>query len=94
MSPTTRPYVRRIVLLHAALLLGLVALVSLASYEVYHRTRDHLLTQAARRQELLAKQTASAINSYYSSIAADLTFLRRSENATTTSPTNAAPATK
>lgn len=80
MDPSTRPYARRILLLHLALLVAVIALVSFASYEVYNRTRDQIIAQAKSRQELLAKQTASAIDAYYTSIAADLNFLRRSED--------------
>ncbi|HZZ41615.1 MAG TPA: SpoIIE family protein phosphatase [Tepidisphaeraceae bacterium] len=80
MDPTTRPYARRILLLHLVLLLAVVALVGFAADEVYNRARDQLIAQARSRQELLAKQTASAIDSYYSSITADLNFLRRSED--------------
>lgn len=79
MDPSSRPYVRRIVLLHLVLLAAVIALVSLASYEVYDRARAQIVEQAKSRQELLAKQTASAIDSYYTSIAADLNLLRRSE---------------
>lgn len=79
MDPTTRPYARRILLLHLVLLIIVAGLVSLASDEVYNRTRDQIVGQARSRQELLAKQTASAIDSYYASITADLNFLRRSE---------------
>lgn len=63
-----RRFVIRILLIHGLLLAGVLALVILASAEIYQSTRDEAIEQARIRQELLAHQTCLGIESYYTSI--------------------------
>jgi serine phosphatase RsbU (regulator of sigma subunit) len=63
-------------LVHAALLVPLLALVSLAAHEVHRSSHDQALKQVQKQQELLASQTASGLKGYYDSIFSDLELFK------------------
>lgn len=81
MEEATRRFARRVLLVHLLLLVVVVLLVIAAAREIYHNTRQEVLQQAVQRQELLASQTAGAIEGYYQAILSDLEFARRAEEA-------------
>jgi len=94
MDESARRYARKILLLHLLLLCIVVLLVYFAGREVYQSTRQQVLDQTARRQALLANQTARGIESFYSSILSDLDLLQRSENDENVTTTPAAPTSR
>jgi serine phosphatase RsbU (regulator of sigma subunit) len=79
MDLNARRYARRILALHGVLLLIVLIAVAGAAREIYENTREQLIKQAEERQKLLARQTASGIESHYQSIINDLDLLRRAE---------------
>ncbi len=80
MEESARRYARNILLLHMVLLAVVVLLVYFAGHEVYTSTRQQVLDQTAKRQALLANQTARGIESFYNGVLSDLDLLQRSEN--------------
>jgi hypothetical protein len=80
MDENAKRFARRILAVHGLLLLLVLATVALAAREIYHSMHDQMLDQAIDRQKLLAKQTASGIESHYQSILNDLDLMRRAEN--------------
>jgi serine phosphatase RsbU (regulator of sigma subunit) len=80
MDTAARRFARRILLVHVALLVLVLALVLLALREVYRSTRDEVIAQAQSRQELLTSQTARGIEGHYQSILNTLDLMRRAEN--------------
>jgi serine phosphatase RsbU (regulator of sigma subunit) len=80
MDDTAKRFARRILAVHGLLLLLVLATVAAAAAEIYHSTREQMIAQAEDRQKLLARQTASGIESHYQSILNDLDLLRRAEN--------------
>jgi serine phosphatase RsbU (regulator of sigma subunit) len=94
METVARRYARKILLVHAALLLAVLAAVAVAGRQVYRGARDEVIAQAEGRQQLLAAQTAQGIKNYYASVLTDMDLLRRANMATdapvtTTTPTAA-----
>jgi serine phosphatase RsbU (regulator of sigma subunit) len=75
MEEAAKLFARRIVLIHLVVLVVVVAIVYFASREVYARTRDQTMQQAASRQAMLAGQTARGIEAFYLSIFKDLDLL-------------------
>jgi serine phosphatase RsbU (regulator of sigma subunit) len=81
MEEAARRYARWILTVHVLLLVIVLALVVLASREIYERTREQVLAQAQARQELLTSQTAQAVQDHYASILANLHLIKRAEEA-------------
>jgi serine phosphatase RsbU (regulator of sigma subunit) len=79
MEHAARRFARRVLLIHLVALLIIGILIFLAAREVYTAAREEALEQARKRQELLAKQTSRAIESYYRSILDNLDLQRRAE---------------
>ena len=79
MEDAAKKFARRILLIHLALLMGVIAIVLFASREVYQQTRDQAMEQAKVRQSLLAAQTARGIEAFYHSIFSDLDLLRQAD---------------
>jgi serine phosphatase RsbU (regulator of sigma subunit) len=80
MDLNAKRFARKILLIHLLLLIVVLATVAGAGYEIYTKTREQLIEQAEDRQKLLAKQTASGIESHYQSILNDLDLMHREEN--------------
>lgn len=76
METALRHFVRKVLLIHLALLVVLLVVVFLAAQEVYRSARNHALVQAERRQTILAEETARGVQSYYDSILSDLVLMR------------------
>src|SRR5690242_15768314 len=95
MEDAAKQFARRILLVHLALLAGVIGVVFFASREVYRTTRIEAVEQAKARQSLLASQTARGIEAFYHSIFSDLDLLRQADKdegdetevPTTTQPT-------
>ena len=79
MEEAAKRFVRRILLIHFALLVVVVGLIFVASREVYKQTREQATEQAKARQSLLAAQTARGIEAFYHSIFNDLDLLRQAD---------------
>jgi hypothetical protein len=82
MEQAARNYVRRVVLIHLALLAVVVAGMLLDARSAYRHTHEQVLEQARTRHELIARQTGRAIEVHYTAILADLEVLshvRRNE---------------
>src|SRR4051812_48517144 len=79
MEDAAKQFARRILLVHLALLVGVIALVFFASRAVYKETRQQATEQAKSRQSLLAAQTARGIEAFYHSIFNDLDLLRQAD---------------
>ena len=79
MEEAARRYARKILLLHLLLLVLIAAAVAIAARQVHQRAREEVIRQAARRQELLASQTARGIENYYASILGNLDLIQRGE---------------
>ena len=75
MEKAARDYVRKVLVVHLALLALVVAGVFLVAREVYGHAREQALEQARVRHELIARQTSRAIGSHYASILSDLQVL-------------------
>jgi serine phosphatase RsbU (regulator of sigma subunit) len=81
MDQNAKRFARRILLIHLLLLVVVLGLVAGAAREIYQRTREQMIAQEQQRQDLLARQTATGIESHYQSILNDLDLLHREENA-------------
>ena len=75
METAARRYVRWVLTVHLALLVLVAAGVFFTAREVYEHTRQQAIEQARARHELIAQQTARAIEGHYSAIVADLKLL-------------------
>ena len=75
METAARRYVRWVLAVHFALLALVAAGVFFVAREVYDHSRGQALDQARARHELIARQTARAIEGHYSAILADLKLL-------------------
>jgi len=93
MDKAARRFAEGILLVHGVILALVVAIVWIASRDIYNRTREEALKQAATRQELLAAQTARGIESFYQSILSNLDLLRGSGDGIEEAPTNETPLT-
>ncbi len=80
MDVNAKRFARRILAIHLALLIIVLATVAEAAREIYTRTREQMIAQAEERQKLLAKETTSGIQSHYQSILNDLDLVHRAEN--------------
>ncbi len=69
----------KVVAWHLLALVLIVGVVLIASRQVYRHTRQQILDESRKRQELLAGQTARAIEEFYRSISANLDLLYRVE---------------
>src|SRR3954469_2370875 len=79
MEDAAKQFARRILLVHLALLAGVIALVFFASRAVYKETRQQATEQAKSRQALLVAQTARGIEAFYHPIFNDLDLLRQAD---------------
>ena len=75
MEKATRDYLRRVLIVHLALLAVVAAGVLLVAREVYEHSRNQAIEQARVRHELIARQTGRAIEGHYSAILSDLQVL-------------------
>lgn len=75
METAARRYIRWVLTVHVALLALVAAGVFFTAREVYEHTRQQAIEQARARHELIAQQTARAIEGHYSAIIADLKLL-------------------
>jgi len=79
MKKIARPFLRRILAVHFVLLVVAIVSVLIAARELYLQTRDQTLNQVRQRQELIAAQTARAIEDYYASLRDMLDLVARSD---------------
>src|SRR5436190_18939121 len=79
MEDAAKNFVRRVLLIHLALLLGVVGVVFFAARGVYDETQAQATEQAQSRQRMLAQQTARGIETSYRSIFSDLDLLRQAD---------------
>ncbi len=79
MDKAAKTVARRILRIHLLLLLGVVAIVAVSARELYVQAREQTIRQAQAREELLALQTASGIENYYTSILSNLDLMKRTE---------------
>src|SRR6476659_368324 len=84
MEYEARQFARKVLLVHLAALLVVMAIVAAAARVVYFNARDQALDQAKHTQELLAKQTALGIQNYYESVSGVLNLLQPQEGDPTT----------
>jgi serine phosphatase RsbU (regulator of sigma subunit) len=76
MDQNIKRFARRILLLHLALLVVLLAVVFVASWRVYRSAQDQAIEQAQREQSLVANQTVNGLKGYYDGIFSDLELLK------------------
>lgn len=76
MTEGSNRFVFRILIWHMLLLAGVLAVVLLASSEIYRSTRDDAINDAKARQELLTYQTCRGIETFYSSIVTALGWIQ------------------
>ena len=76
MELSAKHFATRTVISHVLLLVVVIAVVVVGTRSVYESARDQAIGQALVRQELLARQTARGIQSFYDSILADLELIR------------------
>ena len=79
MQEAAKKFATRTLVSHILLLSIVVATVFVAARSVYESAREQALSQAVGRQEVLARQTARGIESFYDSILGDLDLIRRAE---------------
>jgi serine phosphatase RsbU (regulator of sigma subunit) len=79
MEDAAKKFVRRVLLIHLALLLGVVGVVFFAARGVYDETQAQATKQAQDRQRMFAQQTARGIETSYRSIFSDLDLLRQAD---------------
>ena len=75
METAARRYIRWVLTVHLALLVLVALGVFFTAREVFEHTRQQAIDQARARHELIAQQTARAIEGHYSAIIADLKLL-------------------
>src|SRR5665213_1539874 len=80
MEKGLKQFVRRILLIHLALLALLLGVVSGAARHLYKSARSQAIRQAQERQSLLAAQTAHGVEGFYDSILSDLHLLKPDED--------------
>src|SRR3954451_20983117 len=80
MEEAARQFARRVLTVHFALLVGVIALVFFASRAVYTETKAQATQQAESRQALLAAQTSRGVEAFYHSIFSDLDLLRQADH--------------
>ncbi len=79
MEQAAKRFATRTLISHVLLLVIVIATVFVAAKSVYESTREQALSQAIGRQEVLARQTARGIESFYDAILSDLDLIRRAE---------------
>jgi serine phosphatase RsbU (regulator of sigma subunit) len=84
MEYEARKFARRVLLVHMAALLVVLAVVAAAARVVYFNARNQALQQATHTQELLARQTALGIQNYYETVSGVLNLLQPQEGDPTT----------
>ena len=92
MEHDVRQFARKILVVHLALLIVLLALVALAARQIYHSARAQALEQARDRQALLASQTARAIGNFYEAILIDMDLVKPAEEESGDPDPSTAPA--
>ena len=75
MEENSRKYVRTVLTIHLALLALVIAVVTFAATRVHTSVREQSIMQAQSTQELLARQVAAGVQSYYESITRVLALL-------------------
>src|SRR5689334_21956882 len=85
MEYEARQFARKVLFVHLAALLVVLAVVVAAARVLYINARTQAIEQAKHTQELLAKQTALGIKNYYESVSGVLNLLQ---------PPDGAPATQ
>jgi serine phosphatase RsbU (regulator of sigma subunit) len=76
MDRGTRQFARRILLIHLALLVVLLAVVFAASWVIYRSAAEQAFEHEKRQQSLLASQAASGLKGYYDAIFSDLELFK------------------
>ncbi|MGB7159547.1 MAG: SpoIIE family protein phosphatase [Tepidisphaeraceae bacterium] len=87
MEQSAKRFATRILVSHLLLLVVVIAVVLLATRSVYDNAREQAKSQAIIRQELLARQTARGIETFYDSLLADLDLIKRAEEQSTAAAT-------
>lgn len=80
MEFAVKQFARKILILHLLLLVGVFAMVLLASRAIREGARDQAIKQAERRQRMLANQTARGIEAFYRSITSDMDLVPREDD--------------
>jgi hypothetical protein len=86
MELEARRFARKILITHAALLIVLLVIMGIAVRVLYGGARVRAIEQAKQNQEILALQTALAIENYYESVTGVLNLLQPSEGKTNERP--------
>src|SRR5262245_60375210 len=76
MEYEARRFARRVILIHLALLVLVLAGVAAAGWVMYRNARALAIDQALKTQELLSRQTALGIQNYYESVTGVLNLLQ------------------
>jgi serine phosphatase RsbU (regulator of sigma subunit) len=76
MELEARRFARKVLLIHAALLIVVLLIMGSAVRVLYAGARDRAIEQAKENQEVLARQTAQAIENYYESVTGVLNLLQ------------------
>src|SRR3954464_3480222 len=84
MEYEAKRFARRVILVHLAALLVVMAVVAAAARVLYFNARNQAIEQAKQTQEILAKQTALGIQNYYESVSGVLNLLQPQEGDPTT----------
>ncbi|MEM6561135.1 MAG: hypothetical protein AAF656_06020, partial [Planctomycetota bacterium] len=79
MDQSTRKYIRRILALHVVLLVVVVGVVAVGARQVYLTARTQAEQDTLARQNLIARQTATGMESYFSGIVENLNLLGQVE---------------
>ena len=77
MLEAARKFAQRVVLIHLALLLIVIAFLAMGARQLYINARQEQINSAADKQQLLARQTARGIEAYYRSITQNLELILR-----------------
>src|SRR3982750_3017410 len=71
-----RRFARKVLMIHLALMLLVVIIVTGAGWLLYVSARTQAIEQAKQTQELLAKQTALGVENYYESVTGVMNLLQ------------------
>ncbi|MCL2641394.1 MAG: serine/threonine-protein phosphatase, partial [Phycisphaerales bacterium] len=93
MLDAVKKFAHRVLLLHAVLLVFVIAIVVMGAREVYQRAREHAIAETKQTQILLARQTAAGIEAYYLGIISQLEKVQRKDPPPPTTATATEPAT-
>jgi serine phosphatase RsbU (regulator of sigma subunit) len=86
MELAARRYARKVLLIHLAALLVVVAIVGLAVKYLYDSARQQAIAHAADTQRLLAKQAALGISNYYEAVTGVMDLLQPTDADNTVEP--------